>query len=143
MQDKWREFTPLPIVLQLQEISEVKMMHDVSEGGLIGSLLELDEVLKMKIQLDSSKLIISEDWEIIDDVILRAPSYGVLIVVIEPQGKEKIMRKCDEVGLPCIFLDPLVEGTGLYIDGNHVEEQVRINLDKIYGTFPPEKSENE
>ena len=70
---------------------------------------------------------------------MRAPTYGVLIAIIEPTGKEKILEICTKVGYPCTFLPPLKDGRGLYVDEKLVDKQIRIDLDEIYGSFKPKK----
>jgi hydrogenase maturation factor len=121
--------------LKLQLLPEVKLMHDVSEGGLLGALHEIVESIHFKIQLESTKLNISKDWDNSIDKALLAPSYGTLIAIIEPSGKKKICDIMKKAGYPCAILQPLQMGKGLYVDNSLVDKQSRIDLDEIYGSF--------
>jgi hydrogenase maturation factor len=133
--DKWRKFTPLPKALLLQLLPEVKLMHDVSEGGLSGALHEITESIHMKIQLESVKLNITSDWDNSINKVLFSPSYGTLITIFEPSGKKKICDIVKKAGYPFTVLQPLQEGKGLYVDDCLVDEHSRIDLDEIYGSF--------
>ena len=98
--DAYRRFTPLRSILALQGCPYVRLMHDVSEGGVTGGLYEVQDAHKVKIALDSESLNISKEAAEMDGDPLRAPSYGALIAVIDMEGVGEARRICEEQGAP-------------------------------------------
>jgi len=86
---EWRRLTPVPILKDMLKMGEIKLAHDVSEGGIGGALEELQEKYGLNIRL-MSKRPLSE---------LSEPSYGtVLAVTDDAQGA---CRKLAELGHKC------------------------------------------
>ncbi len=134
--NSWRRYTPLPSILTLQPVKAVKMMHDVSEGGITGSLLEISNSLGMGLNVDTDKIIYANGTDGLDGDLLRAPTYGALIVISDKDGVSDVLRRCSEKGIPCSVIGE-VHGSGLTIDGEQVSEQKRVEMDEIYGSFTP------
>lgn len=132
---EWKNFTPLPVIQVLQQLNHVKVMHDVSEGGVKGALFELADDLKMRTEIKTDTLIYNKDAKNIGNDILRAPTYGTLVAIIDSEGLDTVKARCEEHGIPCAVAGTIESGTGLYVDGQLVKEQKRINLDKIYGAY--------
>ncbi len=133
--DIWKRFTPLPAILALQNVSGVKLMHDVSEGGVIGSLLEIAVNNSYGLKASSTAVTLYRGAGSLEGDILRAPTYGALIVIAEKNALQDIQCKCSELGLPVNVLGDVVAERGLVFDNQIITEQERINLDEIYGSF--------
>jgi len=131
----WRSFTPLPVILRLQRVPGIKLIHDVSEGGVKGSLYEAADSLGIKVNISTVNLVYAEGAKGLGEDPLRGPSYGVLIVFSEPGSVQGVADLCRELGLPCVDAGSINEGSGLYIDGERVSEQKRVELDDIYGSI--------
>jgi hydrogenase maturation factor len=132
----WMRFTPLPVILSLQNVDQVRIMHDVSEGGIIGALYEIVESHKVIIDASSDSIVYAEGVTELDGEILRAPTYGALITIVCPDGVNEVKKRCQEIGVPCIIIGSVFKGNGLTLDGEPVTEQRRIDIDEIYGSFP-------
>lgn len=135
----WMRFTPLPSILSLQNVDEVRIMHDVSEGGVIGALYEVAEGHNVMIDASSENIVYSKGARGLEGEILRAPSYGALITIVSPEGVNEAKQRCQEIGVICTVIGSVNEGSGLTLDGEPVTEQRRIDIDEIYGSFPGEK----
>lgn len=136
----WDNLTALPAALELQKVKGVKLMHDVSEGGVKTALFELMESTNTKLSINSCKIPMDEEAELIASDALRAPSYGSLIVVIESGAVNEVNRVCTELGFNCSQVGRVeaVRGRhGLYMDGEPIKRPERISFDRIYGTFSP------
>jgi hydrogenase maturation factor len=131
----WRRYTPLPAILGLQDIDQVKVMHDVSEGGVKGSLYEVADSLGVGLSVDTEDMVYAEGAERLDDDLLRAPSYGALVAIVDPEGVNRVKSVCASVGWPAACVGEVVKSKGLKVDGVGVTEQKRVNLDEIYGLF--------
>lgn len=132
----WMSFTPLPAILSLQNVDQVRIMHDVSEGGVVGALYEIAEGHNVMIDASSDNIVYAQGATKLDGEILRAPSYGALITILSPEGVSEAKKRCQEIGVPCVILGLVGDGEGLFIDGEAVTEQRRIDIDEIYGSFP-------
>lgn len=133
--ERWRGFTPLPAALRLQEVEGVKLMHDVSEGGVKGALQEIADAVSLRFEIDSRRVPYAEGVESLGQDVLRASTYGALIVVADGGAMEEVSRACGEVGYPCATVGVVRAGTGAYVDGVKVEVLERIALDELYGSF--------
>ncbi|MGC8558323.1 MAG: thiamine-phosphate synthase family protein [Nitrososphaeria archaeon] len=67
----WKQLTPVHILRDVLKIDEVKVAHDVSEGGIGGAIVELQERYGMNITLDDKKFATKLD----------EPSYGTVLAV--------------------------------------------------------------
>jgi len=133
--ETWRRFTPLPAILGLQGVDQVKVMHDVSEGGVKGSLYEVADNLGVGLSVDAEEVVYAEGAERLDNDPLRAPSYGALVAVVDPEGISRVKNVCASVGWPATCVGEVVKDRGLKVDGVEVIEQRRVDLDEIYGSF--------
>jgi hydrogenase maturation factor len=133
--EAWRKFTALPIILTLQGTGGIRLLHDVSEGGVKGALLEALGSLKLSLSFSSADVNYADYAQSLDQDLLRAPSYGTIIAVADPKSVGDIVRLCTERGVKVSRLGPLRNGSGLIVDGEPVIEQLRIEIDELYGSF--------
>jgi len=133
--EMWRGFTPLPAILALQKVSGVKLLHDVSEGGVMGSLFEVASSNGYGIEASSEDVTLYPGTENLPGDIMRAPSYGSLIVIAEPDAVDRINKMCNEMDVSCCIIGEVTSEQGLVFDGRLISKQERINLDEIYGSF--------
>jgi predicted fused transcriptional regulator/phosphomethylpyrimidine kinase len=131
----WRDFTALPKIRAISDIGGVKLLHDVSEGGVKGALGEVLRSLKLGLNFDSSDVAYARGAQRLEQDILRAPTYGTLIVIVDPSSVDEVKKRCGKIGANVSVLGPLLEKEGLMVDGKKVEEQARIEIDELYGTF--------
>ena len=138
--DIWKRFTPLPSILALQNTSGVKLMHDVSEGGVKGSLLEIAVNNSYGLHVSSDGVTLYEGAKLLEGDIMRAPTYGALIVIMAPDSVVDVQGRCSQLGLPCSVIGDVSSERGLLFDGQSIVEQERVNLDEIYGSFTQKDS---
>jgi hydrogenase maturation factor len=133
----WRGFTPLDAALRLHESRGVKMMHDVSEGGIKGALYEIADTLGYRVEVESEEMPYAEGVrEVVADV-LCAPTYGTLISIVCPCFTEDVIETCAEMGYPSAVIGVIKEGEGLHIDGERAKDIGRTHIDELYGIFDP------
>ena len=91
----WRELTPVPALKKLMKLESVKLLHDVSEGGPWGALMEIQEGLGLGIKLNEAFYEISRGRSPAD------PSYGSVIALVK-KGKSREVcegfEHCYEIG---------------------------------------------
>jgi predicted fused transcriptional regulator/phosphomethylpyrimidine kinase/hydrogenase maturation factor len=133
--ERWRGFTALQTILALNEIEGVRLLHDVSEGGVKGALTEVLRSLNLSLGFKTDDVAYVNGAKTLNQDLLCAPSYGTLIVISTPASTGKIVRACAERGVQVSRLGSLGSGSGLFVDGAKVEEQARIEIDELYGSF--------
>jgi hydrogenase maturation factor len=133
--DHWRSFTPYPAILELQNVEGVKVMHDVSEGGVKGALVEVLRDIHLGLSFSSGNLSYAEDTNELEQDVLRAPTYGTLIVAASQNAMESVFETCSKLGYQCTELGALLKRTGLRVDGDLVEPNARGYIDELYGVF--------
>ena len=129
--DFWRGLTPLPKALILSSEKEIKLLHDISEGGLLEALLEISHKYNVLMKIDSKKILV--DHRVLDEDFLRTPSYGALIAVAS--NVKNIIKICLNNGFEYSIIGEVSEGYGVKIDGKIVRESFRTSIDEIYGEY--------
>ena len=84
---------------------KISGMHDPTEGGLIGGILELSTLVKKGFEVDLSKVPIYRETEILCNYFNINPfktiSSGGLIIVAEKDEAKKIKTILNEHNIPC------------------------------------------
>lgn len=137
--DDFREYTPLPYALHMHGIPGVRLMHDVSEGGVKRALLEVSTANDSRIDVDSALIEYANGAEALGQDVLRAPTYGALIVVVDPDTGANVQDVCRELDVPAADAGVVSGGEGLYIDDERVEVGRRMAIDEVYGSFRKER----
>ncbi|MCK4722335.1 MAG: hypothetical protein KAT75_03470, partial [Dehalococcoidia bacterium] len=99
---------------------------------------EVSSAHNMKVDVDSDLINYVEGADALDQDILKAPSYGALIVVADENSKVDILDICSELYVPVADAGIMGRGEGLHIDGEKVEQGDRIAIDEVYGSFKRE-----
>jgi hydrogenase maturation factor len=133
--DEWKGFTPLPIILRLQEVDGVTLMHDVSEGGVKRALLEVSEALGVRLDVATYDIRLAEGVLSLDQDPLRLPTYGAMIALARSGAGGAVEEACAELDVPCSMVGVVEEGEGLIVDGKSVGHLGRVDLDGLYGSF--------
>jgi predicted fused transcriptional regulator/phosphomethylpyrimidine kinase/hydrogenase maturation factor len=133
--DRWRNLTALQTILTLNELKGVRLLHDVSEGGVKGALNEVLRSLGMGLSFNSSDVAYAVGAQKLNQDLLRAPTYGAIIVIVDLKSAREIIGKCIDMGVKVSRLGSLRSGFGLFVDGKRVEEGARIEIDELYGSF--------
>jgi len=134
-EDFWRKLTCLPIALKLANVKGVKVMHDVSEGGIKGSLLEIVKWLNVGLSIRSRDLPLFEGINELGVDPLIAPSYGVLVALVDSGSLEEVSQVLDHLGVPYSIVGKVIHEKRLLIDGKVVIRAVRSELDSLYGVI--------
>ncbi len=90
----WKELTPVSALKTLIEDENVKLAHDVSEGGILGALIELQDQFSMGISLTEKGQQLKES--------LPDPSYGTALAVVGLGYSERIIAKLADKGFQAL-----------------------------------------
>ena len=133
--ESWRSLTALQTIRALGELGGVKLLHDVSEGGVKGALGEILRSLGVSLSFDSADVAYARGAQMLKQDLLRAPTYGTIIAIVDPNSAGDVIGKCSDLGVKVSRLGSLRSGSGLIVDGMRVEEGARIEIDELYGSF--------
>jgi hydrogenase maturation factor len=132
---EWMDFTPLPILLRLQGLDGVTLMHDVSEGGVKRALLEVSEVLGVRLDVTAYDVRLAEGVLSLGEDPLKLPTYGAVLALTRSGAREAVEEACAELNVPCSMVGFVEAGEGLIVDGKAVGHLDRLDLDGLYGSF--------
>ena len=129
------EMTPLPNALKLMRFEQVKLLHDVSEGGVLGALLELSKHYGFIIKVTAPSMPTNKDLPRDFDP-LTAPTYGALLAVTSsPQELEAV---CRDEGVQCTSLAVIVgKGEGVEYKSKLYSEPPSTPLIELYNPYTP------
>ncbi len=125
----WRSLTPLPLALKLAKLDGVKLMHDVSEGGLLAALWDIAETYGVALSVSSADVPLAEGARELGVDPLMAPSYGALVVICSPDMAARVTKAC---GPSSAVIGRVTGGYGVFVDGK-VREARRTWIDELYG----------
>jgi len=131
----WRKLTCLPVALELLKAEQVKVMHDVSEGGIKGALLDIVNWLGIGLSIKSSDLPLFSKLNEINVDPLIAPSYGTLIALVDSEGLESIKSDLGSLNIPYSVVGEVIPEKKLLIDGKVAVGVDRSKLDELYGSL--------
>ena len=132
---RWKDFTALPKILAINRLNGTRIIHDVSEGGVKGALSEVLRSIGMGLKFNSADVVYTRGAQKLQGDILRAPTYGVIIAIVEPKSVDEVIDICTKMGAKVSRLGPLKRNKFFIVDGLKVEEQTRIEIDELYGSF--------
>lgn len=89
---EWKQLTPVHILRDILRMDEVKIAHDVSEGGIGGALVELQKRYSLNINLGDKKFVPKLD----------EPSYGTVLAVTG--NADSVCKKMINLGHKCYKL---------------------------------------
>ncbi len=132
----WREITPVKILRSLYKNQEIKLLHDVSEGGIWGALLEVQKNQGLGIRLDENF------YKILEGRSPADPSYGTVVAVADKSAYRHLCDKSEncmiigeitkpDEGLATEFSSELVELYGAVSSWDVKLNKLGIFLKKI------------
>ena len=88
-------------------------MHDVTEGGLLGALYELSEASNTGLEVDLSKVIVTDEANKICDLFkiypYRSLSEGTLILTVKPDMASAVKQVLDLKGIKNAVIGKVVD----------------------------------
>ena len=91
----------------------VTAMHDVTEGGLLGALYELCEASNVGLEVDLSKVIITEEAKQICELFKISPywtlSEGTLILTVKPEKTLAVQQALDLKGIKNVVVGKIID----------------------------------
>ncbi|USZ69295.1 AIR synthase family protein [Halorussus salilacus] len=123
--ERFWDMSPVRDALTAAAAGPVTAMHDVTEGGLRGALVEFAAAGGVRLDVDSAEVPllpgVREACEFFDIDPWDATSEGTLLISVESSGVEAVLSALDAEGIPAAEIGEVREGSGAFVDGERVE----------------------
>jgi len=107
----------VPEALAAACVRGVSAMHDPTEGGLSSGIWELASAANVGIELHEEKIHIPTEAKAICNAIdvnpLEAIASGALLLAVQPEATDNVLRAIETVGVPAFVIGRVVEGEGV------------------------------
>ena len=125
----------------LKPREELRAMHDVTEGGVLGALIEMADASGLGFLLDLGKIPVPDEVERVAKLFeidpLIAVGAGSMLISIKPGFEEKLIQTLGENGTPATFIGEFTtEGSKMILkrDGQ-IEEAKFEGRDPYWEAF--------
>lgn len=112
----------------------VSSMHDVTEGGILGAIWEICEASKVGCNIYKDRISIAQETKDICEFLaidpLKLISSGTMLITINPDKEEPLIKSLDESGISASVVGEITE-----------EKRILIDNDKKIELAPPESDE--
>ncbi|MFY4813075.1 AIR synthase family protein [Haloarcula sp. AONF1] len=99
----------------------VTAMHDATEGGITGALIEMADGAGVQFDVDSDAMPVADGVEDLCDALDIDPwhvsSCGTLLAAIDPADADDVVSALRDRGTPAAVVGEVTDGEGLYVDG--------------------------
>ena len=121
------EISILKESLLIRKMKGIKFMHDPTEGGLIGGLIEICDLINKGFTIYEKEIIIYNCVRIICKRLkinpLRLLSSGALIVICNPENSKEIINKINKSGIEAKDIGEItVSSNNLVLKNGNIQE---------------------
>ncbi|WP_135852089.1 AIR synthase family protein [Halorussus salinus] len=124
--ERFWDMSPVRDALTAAAAGPVTAMHDATEGGLRGALVELAEAGGVRLDVDSDAVPmlpgVAESCEFFGIDPWAATSEGTLLLTVESGGVESVLAALDAEGIPAAEIGAVRTGEGVFVDGERTEK---------------------
>ncbi len=106
----------------------VQSMHTPTEGGVLNGLLEISEASGKGFKIYEKQLLFHPETKTIckalDIDALKLLSSGSLLIVVEPEKSDKLIKKLVNSGIPAQVIGEITDNSGVVVRIDGTEEHV-------------------
>ncbi|WP_435180184.1 AIR synthase family protein [Halorussus sp. AFM4] len=134
--ERFWDMSPVRDALTAAAAGPVTAMHDATEGGLQGALVELARAGGVRLDVDAAAVpVLPGVAEACDHFGVdpwAATSEGTLVLTVEAGGADAVLAALDDEGIPAAEVGEVREGEGVYVDG---EPTTHPEVDPTWAVF--------
>ncbi|MBN7811210.1 AIR synthase family protein [Algoriphagus sp. H41] len=125
----------------LKAKEELRAMHDVTEGGVLGALIEMAEASGLGFRLEANQVPVPEEVQKVaqhfDIDPLISVGAGAMLMTVKAGSEEKLIRALEEKGIPATRIGVFTEQkNGLLVDAEgQVSEAEFDGQDPYWAAF--------
>ena len=123
--ERFYDASPVRDALVAAGAGPVTAMHDATERGLYGGLVEVAESASVRFDIERNRIPVppgvAETCEVLGMDPWSASSSGTLVITAAPGGGDDVVAALDEEGVPAAVVGSVAEGRGVSVDGERIE----------------------
>jgi hydrogenase expression/formation protein HypE len=104
------------------EAGGVTAMHDATEGGVVGGLVEMADGAGVRFDVDSDRVLVAPGVAAVCEAVGVDPwevtSAGTLLLTVAPDDTEDVVTALEGRGTTAATVGSVTSGSGLYVDSN-------------------------
>lgn len=124
-QERLADTSPVRDALTAAAAGPVTAMHDATEGGLQGALVELARAggVRIDFEREAAPMLpgVAEACAFFELDPWVVTSEGTLLITVAPEGVADVTAALSSEGIPVAEIGTVSEGEGVYADGERVE----------------------
>ncbi|WP_128477430.1 AIR synthase family protein [Halorussus pelagicus] len=124
--ERFWDMSPVRDALTAAAAGPVTAMHDATEGGLRGALVELAGAGGVRLDVDADAVPVlpgvAESCEFFGIDPWAATSEGTLLLTVESGGVERVLDALDDEDIPAAEIGEVSAGEGVFVDGERAEK---------------------
>ncbi|WP_266075542.1 AIR synthase family protein [Haladaptatus caseinilyticus] len=123
--ERFYDMSPVEDALVAADAGTVTAMHDATECGIHGALVEMARAAAVRFDVTHDDVPILpgvlEACEFFDIDPWESTTEGTLLLSVAPEDVERILGALANVGIPAAEMGTVCEGDGVYVDGSRIE----------------------
>ncbi|GKZ13931.1 AIR synthase family protein [Haladaptatus sp. T7] len=123
--DRFYDMSPVEDARIAAETGDVSAMHDATEGGVHGALVETATAsgVHLDVSRDDMPVLpgVLEACEFFDIDPWSSISEGTLLLTVAPEDAERVVSALDDADIPAGIIGDVREGEGVTVDGEEIE----------------------
>ncbi|WP_435152119.1 AIR synthase family protein [Haladaptatus sp. DFWS20] len=134
--ERFYDMSPVADALVAADAGNVTAMHDATEGGVYGALVEMARAggVHLYVSQDSIPVLpgVLEACEFFDIDTWSSISEGTLLLSVAPEDADSVLSALEQADIPAADIGEVREGDGVTVDGERIEHP---EIDPFWGAF--------
>ncbi len=134
--ERFYDMSPVRDALTAAAAGPVHAMHDATEGGVTGGLVEMARAAGVRFEVERDRIPVAPGVEAACEFFGIDPwsaiSEGTLLASVAPEGVDDVLAALADEGIAAADVGEVTEGEGVVVDGERVEPPER---DPFWGAF--------
>ncbi|WP_227355385.1 AIR synthase family protein [Haladaptatus salinisoli] len=123
--DRFYDMSPVRDALVAAEAGAVTAMHDATECGIHGALVEMARAagVRFDVSHDDAPVLpgVLEACEFFDIDPWESTTEGTLLLTVAPEDADDVLAALTDAGIPAAEMGTVREGDGVYVDRSRIE----------------------
>ncbi|WP_327051602.1 AIR synthase family protein [Halomicrococcus gelatinilyticus] len=123
--ERFYDMSPVEDALVASAAGDVSAMHDATEGGVHGALVEMARAggVRFDVERDAFPMLpgVEAACEFFGIDPWASTSEGTLLLTVSPEDAGDVLSALDDADVPAADVGAVREGDGVYVDGERVE----------------------
>ncbi|WP_435152122.1 AIR synthase family protein [Haladaptatus sp. DFWS20] len=123
--ERFYDMSPVEDALIAADAGNVTAMHDATECGIHGALVEMARAANVRFDVSHDDVPILpgvlEACEFFDIDPWESTTEGTLVLIVAPESADTVLSALTDAGIPAAEMGRVREGDGVYVDDGRIE----------------------